>query len=84
MIATSHSVDVGTDQIVKGENVNARGKHSPPNRKCQLVNAKYRMNMHAPPVIVENINVAIKHIGYIWKIVQIVNALKNKMLKLPC
>ena len=40
MIATSHSADVGTDQIVKGENVNARGNHLPPNRKCQLVNEK--------------------------------------------
>ena len=37
-----------------------------------------------PPKIVENINVAIKHIGYIWKSVQIENALENKMLKLPC
>ena len=64
---TSHSAEVGTDQIVTVENENRMqgGKQLPPNRKCQLVNAKYRMNMHTPPVIVENINVAIKHIGYI-------------------
>ena len=37
MIAASHSADVGTDQIVKGENVNAMGKQLPSNRKMSTI-----------------------------------------------
>ena len=75
MIVVSHSAEVRTDQIVTSEmkmqEVSSCHLTECPCRmgsseKCQIVNAKIsHEHARTPPMIVENINVAIKHIGYI-------------------